>query len=135
MADTEAKRKRPLSPHLQVYRLPIVALTSISHRASGVALAVGTVLLVWWLVAAAQGAESFAGLQSFLASPIGLFVLFGWSLALFYHMCNGIRHLVWDTGHLLELGAARQASFIVVASAIVLTVLVWGVALFLKYPF
>ena len=80
---------RPLSPHLQVYRWQLTSVLSILHRVTGVALTVGTILLVWWLVAAANGPDSFEAAQGFLGSPIGLLLLFGWSVALFYHLCNG----------------------------------------------
>ena len=73
-------------------------MLSILHRITGVALTVGTILLVWWLVAAANGPESFESVQWFLGSWLGLLLLFGWSVALFYHLCNGLRHLWWDTG-------------------------------------
>ena len=94
---------RPLSPHLQIYRWQLTSVLSILHRASGVTLSAGTILLVWWLIAAASGPEAYEGVQDFLGSWIGLLLLFGWTLSLFYHLCNGIRHLVWDTGHALDL--------------------------------
>ena len=78
-------------------------MLSILHRATGVALSVGTILLVWWLVAAADGPGGLCQVQGFLGSWLGLLLLFGWSVALFYHLCNGIRHLCWDTGHGLDL--------------------------------
>src|SRR5579864_7450191 len=94
---------RPLSTHLQVYRWQLTSVLSILHRFSGVALSAGTILLVWWLVAAAQGPLPYAGVQHFLGSLIGRILLFLWSVALYYHLCNGIRHLWWDTGRGLEL--------------------------------
>ena len=94
---------RPLSPHLQVYRWQLTSVLSILHRLTGVALTVGTILLVWWLVSAANGPDLFELAQGFLGSPIGLLLLFGWSVALFYHLCNGLRHLWWDTGSGLDL--------------------------------
>src|SRR4051812_2007510 len=94
---------RPLSPHLQVYRWQLTSVLSILNRVPGGALPAGTILLVWWLVAAASGPDSFEPVQGFIGSPIGLLLLFGWSIALFYHLCNGIRHLWWDTGHGLDL--------------------------------
>src|SRR5437870_12882331 len=87
--------ERPLSPHLQVYRWQLTSVLSILHRASGVALSLGTILLVWWLVAAAEGPDSYAAVQAFLGSWIGLVLLFGWSVALFFHLCNGRRLLGW----------------------------------------
>src|SRR3546814_2392413 len=91
MATTE----RPLSPHLQIYRPQISSVLSILHRATGIALAVGTLLLVYWLTAAAAGPEAFSTAQALIGSFIGRLFLFGWSFALFYHLGNGIRHLAW----------------------------------------
>src|SRR5688500_2907199 len=92
------RQDRPLSPHLQIYRWQITMVMSILHRITGVALAVGTLLLIWWLVAAAAGPDAFATAQDFLGSILGRLLLLGWSWALFYHLCNGIRHLAWDAG-------------------------------------
>jgi len=116
---------RPLSPHLQVYRLPMLAILSILHRVTGVALAVGTLLLTWWLVAAATGPDAFATAQGFIGSIIGRLMLFGWTLALFYHLCNGIRHLFWDAGQGFEIPSAQRSGLIVVIVAAVLTVVSW----------
>ena len=117
---------RPLSPHLQVYRWQLTSVLSILHRATGVALSVGTILLVWWLVAAAAGPGPHADAQRFLGSWLGLLLLFGWSAALFYHLCNGIRHLWWDTGRGLDFSAVYASGWAVVVAAAVLTVLAWG---------
>ena len=87
---------RPLSPHLQVYRPQWTMVLSISHRITGVGLSLGTLLLVYWLAAAAAGPEAFETAQEVIGSWIGRLFLFGWTFALFYHLCNGIRHLVWD---------------------------------------
>ena len=117
--------ERPLSPHLQVYRWQLTSVLSILHRATGVGLSLGTILLVWWLVAAATGPEAYAGVQSFLGSWLGLLLLFGWSVALFYHLCNGIRHLWWDTGRGLELKSVYAGGWAVLAIAAVLTIVAW----------
>ncbi len=117
--------KRPLSPHLQIYRWQLTSVMSILHRASGVALSLGAILLVWWLVAAAEGADSYASVQTFLGSWFGRVLLFGWSVALFYHLCNGLRHLVWDTGRGLELRSVYASGWAVVAATAVLTVIAW----------
>src|ERR1700738_1366215 len=117
---------RPLSPHLQIYRWQLTSVLSILHRASGVALSAGTILLVWWLIAAASGPEAYEGVQDFLGSWIGLLLLFGWTVALFYHLCNGIRHLVWDTGHALDLKSTYLGGWFVLAGTGALTVLAWG---------
>jgi succinate dehydrogenase cytochrome b subunit len=116
---------RPLSPHLQVYRLPMLAILSIVHRITGVALAVGTLLLTWWLVAAATGPDAFATAQGFIGSFIGRLLLFGWTLALFYHLCNGIRHLFWDAGRGFTIPMAQRSGIIVLVAAAGLTVVCW----------
>jgi succinate dehydrogenase / fumarate reductase cytochrome b subunit len=85
-----AARNTPLSPHLQIYRMPVAALLSITHRATGVFLTLGTVVLVYWLVAVARGPDAYAGLQETLGSWYGIIGLFLWSFALFFHLCNGI---------------------------------------------
>jgi succinate dehydrogenase / fumarate reductase cytochrome b subunit len=120
-----ASLNRPLSPHLQVYRPQLTSVLSISHRATGIALAVGTLLLAWWLVAAAVGPGPFAVAQGFLASWIGQLLLLGWTYSLFFHLCNGIRHLFWDAGCGFELKTAYASGWIVVAASIVLTAMAW----------
>ena len=120
-----ASPNRPLSPHLQVYKPQLTSVLSILHRATGIALAVGTLLLVWWLVAAATGVNAFADVQAFIGSWIGKLLLLGWSFAIFYHMCNGIRHLFWDAGRGYELETAYATGRIVVAAAIILTIGAW----------
>ena len=120
---------RPLSPHLQVYRWQLTSVLSILHRISGVALAIGTILLVWWLGAASDGPEAYAGVQAFLGSWLGRILLFGWSLALFYHLANGLRHLWWDTGNGFELRQVYIGGWTVIGATIVLTLLAWGVGL------
>lgn len=117
--------ERPLSPHLQVYRWQLTSVLSILHRAAGVALSIGGVVLVWWLVAAASGPEAYDAVAGFLGSWFGIVLLLGWSLALFYHLCNGIRHLVWDTGHALDLKSVYVGGWLVVAAATALTVIAW----------
>jgi succinate dehydrogenase / fumarate reductase cytochrome b subunit len=116
---------RPLSPHLQVYRWQLTSVLSILHRATGIALSLGTILLVLWLVAAASGATPYAHVQDFIGSWIGLVLLFGWTVSLFYHLCNGIRHLWWDTGQGLELPAVYASGWAVLAATVVLTVFAW----------
>tara|TARA_B100000676_G_scaffold2325_1_gene2094 strand:- start:5295 stop:5744 length:450 start_codon:yes stop_codon:yes gene_type:complete len=125
-----ASQNRPLSPHLQVYKPQLTSVMSIMHRATGIALAVGTLLLVFWLIAAATGERTFGDIQAFNASLIGKLLLFGWSFALFYHLCNGIRHLFWDAGKGFGLEAAYRNGRLVVVASIALTVLswVWGYA-------
>jgi succinate dehydrogenase / fumarate reductase cytochrome b subunit len=119
---------RPLSPHLQVYKLPLPAILSILHRGTGVVLAIGTLLVTYWLAAIAGGEESFNTANAILGSWFGKLVLFGWTWALFYHFSNGIRHLMWDTGFGFDLPMVNLTSKIVVGASFVLTVLLWIVA-------
>jgi succinate dehydrogenase / fumarate reductase, cytochrome b subunit len=116
---------RPLSPHLQIYRWQLTSVLSILHRASGIALSLGGIVLVWWLVAAASGPEAYGTVQRFLGSWFGVLLLLGWSAALFYHLCNGIRHLVWDTGHALDLRAVYIGGWLVLAGTVILTLAAW----------
>ena len=118
--------ERPLSPHLQIYRWQLTSVMSILHRAAGLALCAGSVLLVWWLVAAATGPEAYRGAQNFLGSWIGIALLLGWTAALFYHLCNGIRHLTWDTGHALDLRSTYIGGWVVVAATAILTGAAWA---------
>ena len=122
---------RPLSPHLQIYRPQITSVLSITHRATGVALSVGTLLLVWWLLAAANGPEAFSHVSAFVKSWFGILLLLGWTWSLFYHLLAGIRHLVWDAGYALELPQVELGGWIVVGGSIGLTILAWIVALVL----
>jgi succinate dehydrogenase / fumarate reductase, cytochrome b subunit len=123
---------RPLSPHLQVYKPQISTMLSIMHRITGVALSIGTLLLVWWLVAAATSPESFARVQGFIGSPFGYLLLFGWTVALFYHFFAGIRHLFWDAGYGFEKPLFHQTGQAVVVAAAVCSVLVWVIGLIVK---
>ncbi len=121
--------RRPLSPHLQVYRWPISMALSILHRASGCALGVGTLLMTWWLVSAARSEASFNTAQWFMGSILGKLLLFGWSLALFFHLCCGIRHLWMDSGRGFEKAEYDLSAKIVLGATVVLTVGAWIVAL------
>jgi succinate dehydrogenase / fumarate reductase cytochrome b subunit len=116
---------RPLSPHLQIYRWQLTSVLSIIHRATGLLLGAGTVVLVWWLVAAASGPEAYDGVEYFLGSWLGLLLLFGWTLSVFYHLCNGIRHLVWDTGHSLDLKSTYIGGWLVIGGTAALTFIAW----------
>jgi len=121
-----ASDHRPLSPHLQVYRWQITMALSILHRVTGVALALGTALLVWLLLAAAAGPGPFATVQGAIGSWPGRLLLFGWSFALFYHLCNGIRHLAWDAGYGFEIKTMTTTGWIAVFASAGLTVLAWA---------
>jgi succinate dehydrogenase / fumarate reductase cytochrome b subunit len=120
--------KRPLSPHLQVYRLPFIVVMSITHRATGVALVAGALVLVYWLVAAANGPDAYAEAQRVLGSLLGKIFLFLWTWALYYHMANGVRHLAWDLGYGFELKSADTSGMIVVVVSVILTVATWLIA-------
>jgi succinate dehydrogenase / fumarate reductase cytochrome b subunit len=124
-----AAARRPLSPHLTIYRWPVTMMTSITHRATGMALSVGAVILAWWLVSISNGPEGWDSFHAVMATPLGLLVLFGitWSLA--YHFFSGLRHLAWDLGYGFEKRTAERNSVIVFAlsflSAIAIFALVW----------
>ena len=121
--------KRPLSPHLQVYRPQLTSILSITHRASGLALSTGTVFVVGWLVALASGEKYFA-IAHYLASQwYGLIVLAGYTWALSYHLCNGIRHLFWDAGYGFELTTVYRSGWAILAGSVILTTLAWATGL------
>lgn len=117
--------QRPLSPHVQVYRWPLSMALSILHRITGVALGVGTLLLTWWLVAAASSDAAFVRAETFIGSPIGLLLLFGWTVALFFHLFSGIRHLVWDAGFGFDAPAYKVSGWAVVIATGGGTVAAW----------
>ena len=119
-------RQRPLSPHLQVYRLPLPALMSISHRMTGIILSSGTFLLTLYLIALASGPESFAVATTIIGHPLGQLVLFGYSVALFYHACNWVRHLFWDAVIGLTIPAIYKSGQAVLVLAALLTAGLWG---------
>ena len=123
------QHQRPLSPHLQVYRPQLTSVLSIFHRITGMVLVGGLVLLTWWLTAAAAGPGAFGLVQAFLASWFGLLVLFGISFALFYHLCNGVRHLIWDAGHLLEIEDVYLSGWVMLGAAVALTIAAWAIGL------
>ncbi|MGI9491113.1 MAG: succinate dehydrogenase, cytochrome b556 subunit [Geminicoccaceae bacterium] len=120
-----AKANRPLSPHLQIYRWYLTMALSIAHRASGMALAFGLLLLSWWLLALASGPEAFAFVEWWKDSFIGVLVLFGYTFVLAYHLSNGIRHLVWDAGYGFEPDVAQKSGVAVLIAAGVITLLTW----------
>ncbi len=118
-------RERPLSPHLSIYKPIPTMVMSIIHRLTGVALYGGTVLLAWWLLAAASGSAAFDTASSFFGSWFGRIVLFGYTWALLHHMIGGMRHLVWDTGRGLDKDTTTRMAWLTLAGSIVLTLLVW----------
>lgn len=120
---------RPLSPHLMIYHWYFTMALSIVHRVTGAGLAVGLFLLTWWLMALAGGPDSFATVQAVMDNILGGLVLFGFTFFLFYHLLNGVRHLVWDLGYNLDKDGAYLSGLMVVAAGGVLTVLTWAAIL------
>lgn len=117
---------RPLSPHISIYRWQIQMVTSILHRASGIALAFGTILLCLALAALATGPDAFAEVRGFCASWPGLILLFGWSWSLAFHLLNGIRHLWQDIGLGFQIGQFVRNGWLATIGSLVLTALIWG---------
>jgi len=122
---TSGAQRRPLSPHLGIYRWQWTMALSILHRITGIGLAIGTLLLVYWLWAAASGPEAYFRAQSLIGGWFGRLLLFGWTLALFYHLFNGIRHLFWDAGKGFELRTGWLSGMAVVAAAVAATFVAW----------
>jgi succinate dehydrogenase / fumarate reductase cytochrome b subunit len=123
------KANRPLSPHLQIYRFAMTMAMSIVHRITGVGLYFGTLLLAWWLIAAASGPAYFDFVNAVLGSWFGLIVLFCYTWTIIHHMLGGIRHLIWDTGVGLGKPARDTIATATLVGSIILTILVWVVGL------
>lgn len=119
---------RPLSPHLSVYRWQITMTLSILHRASGLALSIGSIVLAWWLTAVAVGGDYYAWVAGIITHPVGTVFLFGWSVAFFYHLGNGIRHLLWDAGFGFKIRMTYITGWTVVAFTVAATALTWWLA-------
>ena len=118
--------QRPLSPHLGVYKFMYTMSLSILHRMTGCVATIGFLLFVWWLMALASGPDAYARVMQSLSSPFAKLLLVGFTFSFVYHFCNGIRHLVWDTGRGLERVQARRSGAFVIVAAVVLTgVVVW----------
>ena len=124
-------QSRPLSPHLQIYKLPLPALMSITHRMTGVILSTGTILVTAFLVALASGPEAFLIAKLCVSHPLGQIVLFGYSVALFYHACNGVRHLFWDAVIGLSIPAVYRSGLVAIVVALCLTGVLWLTIYFL----
>jgi len=124
-----ATRERPMSPHLQVYRWQITMTMSILHRITGVAITFGAFGLAWWLVALAEGGEQYARASAIVSSPLGMMLLFGFSLSLVYHLLNGIRHLLWDMGWGFEIPEIYRSGWAVLVLTVVFTAAIWFAAL------
>jgi succinate dehydrogenase / fumarate reductase cytochrome b subunit len=125
MAEAEGPAARPLSPHLQIYRLTLTMLMSIVHRITGAALYFGTLLLAWWLIAAASGPNAYAIFQSVASSFIGRIVLLGYTFALIHHMLGGVRHLIWDTGAGFGPAEREWLARANLIGSVVLTIILW----------
>lgn len=118
-------KPRPLSPHLQIYKWQLTSIMSIGHRASGIALSLGSFLIVIWLVTLATGPEYFSHVNKVISHWFGQLVLFGFSVVLFYHMLNGVRHLSWDLGYGFDLTTVYKTGYSVLITAIILTTITW----------
>lgn len=127
----ELRRERPLSPHLQIYRPQLTSMLSVLHRATGIALSAGAVVLLLWIVAAATGGVLWEWTVWGLDSWIGRIALMGWSWSLMYHLCTGIRHLIWDTGRGLDIDSVYLSGYVALAVSTLLTGLIWLVGLLL----
>jgi succinate dehydrogenase / fumarate reductase cytochrome b subunit len=119
-------RARPLSPHLGYYRPGLGSVTSILHRITGAILAVGLLAFAYWLIALATDAAAYATAQGLFASPLGLLLLSGWTFAFFYHLLNGVRHLIWDSGRGFERSARRLGGWVAVGGSILLSLGFWA---------
>ena len=124
MATTPLKA-RPLSPHLGIYRLTMTMAMSVAHRVTGAALYFGTLLLAWWLVAAASGPNAYAKVEAFTGNFFGRVILFGYTWALIHHALGGLRHLIWDLGYGLDEGERDVLAFATLIGSVVLTVVLW----------
>jgi succinate dehydrogenase / fumarate reductase cytochrome b subunit len=125
MAETKHTIDRPLSPHLSIYRPLINMVMSIVHRITGAANYVGTLLIAAWLVSAAMGPEAYNAVNALFGHPLGKLVLFGYSWSVIHHMLGGIRHLTWDTGRGLSIGAVNALSWLTILGSLVLTAALW----------
>jgi succinate dehydrogenase / fumarate reductase cytochrome b subunit len=123
-----ARIERPLSPHMQIYRWTLTMALSIVHRATGIALYFGTLLLAWWLIAAASGPGAYANVQAFTGSIIGKLIVFGYTWALIHHLLSGLRHFVWDLGYGFKANEREALTWGALIGGISLTVLVWIIA-------
>jgi succinate dehydrogenase / fumarate reductase, cytochrome b subunit len=125
MAELKAGVERPLSPHLFIYKPTLTMLMSIAHRITGAGLYFGTLLLAWWLMAAAIGPDAYAGIGSFMGSLLGRLVLFGYTWSLMHHMLGGIRHLIWDSGRGFDAHEREWLAIANLVGSIGLTIIIW----------
>ncbi|HTM73075.1 MAG TPA: succinate dehydrogenase, cytochrome b556 subunit [Pseudolabrys sp.] len=126
MAELTTPRPRPLSPHLQIWRLTLTMTMSIVHRITGAGLYFGILLVAWWLIAAASP-NAYATFETFIGSWIGRLILFGYTWALLHHALGGLRHLIWDTGRGFEPTEREMLALATLVGSIGLTILLWGV--------
>jgi succinate dehydrogenase / fumarate reductase cytochrome b subunit len=126
-----AHSERPLSPHIQIYRPQLTSVLSITHRLTGVALSAGSLLIVAWLVAGAAGPTAYHDVLGFMRTWVGLVLLFGWTFSIFFHLCNGLRHLFWDAGQGFELRSIYASGWTVVAISVILTIGLWIAGFFI----
>ena len=119
---------RPLSPHLQIYRPQLTSILSILHRATGVFLSIGLIAFTYWFYSLSAGQESFEQMEALVGSLYGRTLLFAWTFSLFYHLCNGIRHLFWDAGKGFDLAHVYRSGIAVVVSSVLLSGLSWFIA-------
>jgi len=117
-----------MSPHLQVWRWHVTMLTSILHRVTGVGLYLGGLIAAAWAISLAAGPETYETFKALLGSPLGKFVMFGMTLSVFYHLGNGVRHLVWDLGHGLDLKSANSSAYMVFGFTVAATLATWAIA-------
>ena len=125
MANARRAVERPLSPHLGIYRPMLTMMMSIVHRITGAALFFGTLLLTWWLLAAASGPTAYAKVQAFTGSIFGMLILFGYTWALIHHMLGGIRHLIWDTGRGFGPKEREWLAAANLIASIAITIVLW----------
>jgi len=128
MAHSKSQAGRPLSPHLQIYQPMLTMMLSIVHRLTGAALYFGSLLLAWWLIAAASGPEYFALVNGFAGTLTGKLVLFGYTWALIHHMFGGIRHFIWDTGRGFDLPMVELMARASLIGSLGLTGVIWAIA-------
>lgn len=121
-----SQKQQPLSPHLQIYKPQMTSMLSILHRMTGAANALGLLLFSVWILCLAHDEASYVAFTKFMATPIGQLLLIGWSGSVYYHLCNGIRHLIWDTGRLFKIQDATRAGYAVLLMALCLTAGTWA---------
>ena len=129
MTTPSTKAKRPLSPHLGIYRPQVSTVLSILNRITGMALYIGSALLVLWLWSAAYAPEFYTTLHGWLESILGKILIMGWTAAFYFHLVNGIRHLIWDTGRAMTIPAINKTGILAVIITLILTAFTWGVAI------